>query len=459
MIAVALIAWIVVFLLGFSFIQLLCDGIRPVEKFGFALPVGMGLSSAYMFVLNLAGIHFNHIPVLLGGEILLCVVFFGWYYRKHQRFGLNVRSVLRGLENPGRDFTYYLALAVIAIIVVAIGAKALLWPVVNFDSVAGYDLLGKIIAHEGTIHNSVFDKINSLESNRTGYPPLYPYTLAFAHITGAVNPKITCIFFYVPMAICFYALLRHYVTPLGSALFTLLLISAPDYADFSSLSSNNTPLALYAGLGLICIYIWYDKGDAGYFRLGTALTAFGMWDRLEAVFFFAVAALLVAVHCRKYRNYRDLLIYAGISLLPFIVWELYLRYVLHGIVNINVRFYLFWDPERLRIMIGQIRDTTFKSAYWGIAINACLALIAVNLFVALIRHKKDKWILLAYTFMAWILYLVLFYQMDANFENVGWLLFSYKRGLYSYLPPLIFGVAILYSCSWAFGLDSRFRKI
>ena len=246
-----------------------------------------------MFVLDILGIPVNNIPVLLGGELVLSIVFLGLYYHKNKDISITFQSIAGGQENPGKDVTYYLALALIAALVVVIATKALLWPVVNYDSVAGYDLLGKIIAHEGTLHNSVFDNINSLESNRTGYPPLYPYSLAFAHITGAVNPKITCIFWYAPMAICFYTLLRHYVTPLGSALFTLLLMSAPDYADFSSLSSNNPPLAFYAGLGLICIYLWYDKGIREYYLLGTTLIVFGMWDRLEAIFFFAPAALLV----------------------------------------------------------------------------------------------------------------------------------------------------------------------
>jgi hypothetical protein len=411
----------------------------------------MGLSSFYMFLLDLLGIPVNNTLVLLGGELMLCVLLGLFYFRKHRSLHISSKELLRGIESPGWDITYYLAMTIILLLVFVISLKALFWPVATYDAVTGYDLLGRIIAIEGTLDNTVFDKTNSLENNRTGYPPLYPYNLAFAHITGAINPKIVSVFFYSSMAVCFYSLLRNYITPLGSALFTLLMISAPDYADFSSLTSNNTPLAFYAGLGLICMFIWYDRGSSAHFRLGTALIAFAMWDRAEAVFFFAAAALLVLIRSVQNKRFLNLILFVSIGILPAIVWQLYLRYILEAIVGIHVRTYLFWDPERIRIMAEQVQSTTFSEIYWGIAIKLCLVLIVINLIITLVKRKMDKWALVICTFISWILYMVLFYQMEADFEAVGWILYSYKRGLYAYLPPLVFGVAVLWISGYAFG--------
>lgn len=454
-----LIAWMLVFLLGFSFLQLCCVGLKPLEKLGFSLPIGMGLSSAYMFLLDIVGIPVNNIPALLIGEALISAGLFFWSHRKHGSLRNEIPAWSKGFENPGWDVAYYLIMVVILVLLIMIGIKSILWPLASYDAVTGYDLLGKAIAAEGTLDNLVFDKSLAWENNRTGYPPLYPYNLAFARIFGAANPQVTCIFWYVPMAISFYALLRHKLTPLGSAIVTLLLISAPDYADFSSISSNNTPMAFYSGLGLISVYLWYDNGKRDYLYLGTALTAMGLWDRLEAVFFFLACAVLIFIRCRQSRRYRDLIFYSVISLLPFVIWELYLKYVLEGIVNINVRFYPFWDPHKIQVMLEQIGDTSFSTLYWGIVVHLCLILIAVSIVISLIRRKKDKWAMILCVFVAWITYMALYYQMDVDLERVGWLLYSYKRGMYAYLPPLLFGVSLLAISQYAFGHKNVFRRI
>lgn len=456
---ITILAWSIVFLMGFALIQVCCYALKPVEKFGFAMPVGIGLSSIYMFILDLVGIPVNSKTALLAGQMIIIVVLLFLTKRKHGNVLPSRPDILQSLEFPHRDMAYYLALAGILAMLIVIGIKSVIWPIVSYDAVTGYDMLAKIIAVEGTFDNSVFDKANSLETHRTGYPPLYPYALTYARLFGPVNPQVTCLFWYVPMAICFYGLLRHYLTPLGSAVFTLLLISTPDYADFSSISSNNTPLAFYSGLGMIAIYIWYDKQIRSYFTLGMILIALGSWDRLEGVFFFVGAAILVFIHCWQSRKFQPLLMFLVICLLPTIVWQIYSSEILEVSFKREVRLMPFWDAERFRSLVDEVEKVTFSTFYYGIVIFLSLVMIGLHLVLAFFTKQKKHWLLIACIAIAWLGYVALFYQMKTEFVSNALISASYKRGLYSYLPPLIFGVSLLFLSQYAFGHQSIFRTV
>jgi hypothetical protein len=261
------------------------------------------------------------------------------------------------------------------------------------------------------------------------------------------------------MAMSFYALLRHYVTPLGSAVFTLLLISTPDYADFSSISSNNTPMAFYSGLGLIAMYIWYDKQIRSYFTLGMLLIALGNWNRLEGVFFFAGAAILVLLHCWRSRKFRPLLLFSVICLLPTIVWQIYLSEILEVSFKREVRLMPFWDAERFRSLLQETGKVTFSSFYYGIVIFFSLFMIGVHLVLAYFIKQRKHWLLIACIVIAWLGYVALFYQMESDFVKAALISASYKRGLYAYLPPLLFSVSLLFLSQFTFGHQNIFRAI
>lgn len=449
------IAWLTVGVLGASIAQNIVPRTGAMLKLGLSFPLGMGTVSVFMFVFNLVGIPVDNSFLLIGTNILLTGIS-GWFLHRRSLLPQMDKSQFQlDLNQFSRDPGFYLLIFLIAIIVVAITVKGLFWPIANYDSVAGYDLIGKIIAFEGTIDNTVFEEANNLQSNRTGYPPFYPYTLAFGHITGSLSPKISSPLFFISLALTFYSLLRYYLKPFASALFTLLLISAPDLADFHSISSNNPPLAYYSGIGLLAVYIWYDKGIREFLWLGTVLLALGNWDRNEAIFFAFAAGLLVLHRSYKNKQWKDPLIFGAAVLAPFIIWQWYIRTILHGLITVEVRYYLFWDPERVDVMLKQISDTTFSSHYWGIAIIASLVILAINVPYTIFRRKRDAWALVLCIVVAWILYVLLFYQMEADFVSVGWLLHSYKRGLYTYLPPLIFAAAIAQLSLFVFNREAE----
>ncbi|MDX1477045.1 MAG: hypothetical protein R3301_05035 [Saprospiraceae bacterium] len=438
----AILLYILVFITGVGALSLAAPALKAWEKTGFALPIGMGIASVYMFAIDLVGIPINGMGVNLFGLLLLSAALFGIYFRNPDNRRIDPRTWIAPLRTPPRHIAFYLVVVAGIYVIWMISSRAMFWPILNYDSVTGYDLLGQITFAEGTFNNSVFDKVNSLENNRTGYAPLYPLNLTLAYVGGIENGKITSVFFYVSLALAFFALLRRYTTPLASALFTLLLITIPEYAFFSTLSSNNPPLAYYAGLGLICIYIWYDKGDRSFMYLGCLLLAMGMWTRNEAIFFALPAIGLAVMKGWRDKRFRPALTIAMWSFIPLIVWQLVLKLWLDAQVDIQVRTALFLDWERLRVMKNQITEVTFSTAYYGVVNHLFCAIVLLSALIWAINRKHTHWKLLAAIGVGWLLYLILFYQMDVDFTKVGWLLYSYKRGLFTYLPPMVFFMAV-----------------
>src|SRR5205814_4604733 len=93
-------------------------------------------------------------------------------------------------------------IACIIIISAMIIIKGEYWIVFIYDSIAGYDFLGRAIAHEGTIHNSIFDHTNPLYTVRDLYPPLVPLSFAFAYATGNLSSQIVITLFFASTVIC-----------------------------------------------------------------------------------------------------------------------------------------------------------------------------------------------------------------------------------------------------------------
>jgi hypothetical protein len=199
------------------------------------------------------------------------------------------------------------------------------------------------------------------------------------------------------------------------------------------------------------MYIWYDKDIKAYFNLGIILIALGNWDRLEGIIFFAGAGILVIVHCRKSRKYKPLLLFSAVCLLPIVAWQLYMDYVLEVTFKRSISFTPFWDPERMKSLLNEVGKVTFSTFYYGIVIFFGLVMIVANLILSIVLKQKRHWILIACIIIAWTGYVLLFYQMKSEFIKNALISASYKRGLYSYLPPLIFGVSLLLISQYAFG--------
>ncbi len=449
--------WFIVFLIGLSLTSFLARSLEKSLKLGFAFPVGMGLQAFLMFFLDLSGVKINHALLLLISDIILLLIFGLLAYRKHPEAfkGSPISLRLSGLRFHLKtlDPTWLLLMGVTLIVLFSVVFKTLAWPVFIYDSIAGYDLVAKVISAEGSFHNSIFDPSYPIYTVRCLYPPLVPYNFAFAHIIGQDSSKIVVVFFYLSIFMSFYTLVGRYTTKLAAAFFTMLLVLTPEFAAFSALSSPNPPTTFYSALGTLCLYIWYTEDRQDFFNIGVLLMVFALWTRTETLIFAIPAGLLVLWKSVQKRYYLPVLLYSMPVLAVLFLWQWYLSDILEIHKGLPIIKHLYWDPAKLKRMMYQVQWVSFKPNYYGIVVYLFFALVALNLFQ--IIRRRDRIALLAMIFGAWGLYMIIFYQIDTTYlpNTTTWITSGYRRGFFYFLPLILF-----YSATNRFTM-LLFRKI
>ncbi len=441
-----LFGWLILFLLGYSLVHLISRRISLLEKIGFAFPAGMGLNSILMFVLDLFSVPFNNSFIILGFETGIILILNVYLYTVNKKSTLisKVKSFsLKGMNFSGINLSWLVIAGFSLFVIYSIVQKALFWPPTIFDSICGYDFLGKAIAHEGTINNSLFSKDNSLYSVRTLYPPLFPINMGFAYILGHSSSQIVVALFYVSTAISFYALVKRQTSHLVAALFTMLLVFTPEFSAFSSLSSPNPPCAFYIGAGIICLYIFYKENNADYFNAGTLFIFFSLWMRQEAVVFIIPGIILIALKGFSKTNLKRIISFIALNVFILLTWRWYMKYILDIREPQRYLTQLLWNSEKFSDLCTQLMHATFSTLYFGM--NVYLFLIYAIAGIYLYFKKKESPVLLLIIILSWILMVSVFYQVDTNYSDDPlhrWIMSSYKRILFYFFPLILFYCAV-----------------
>ena len=423
-------------LLGYMIVNLISADFSMAEKWGLSFLIGIGMETVFMFVLDVLSLEFNALILFLLSVLLIAVL--GWM----QRYSLleGIRNHHFSVRKP--DFgrlNYFWWVMVVAIGFLLFGSiwKSLYWPTISYDSVAGYDLMGRVIAAEGKIRVSLFD--SNSQGLRGIYPPLVEGSFAFAYLFGATSSKIITSLTFLSLIFIFYALLRRYVNSNGAILFTLLLVITPEMLVHSALSLTNMPLAAYAGPGLIYLYLWFDQQQRRDLWIGSILLGLGIWARNDGIVFNAAGLLLLIYYAIRNKTWKDAALYFTISFLPLISWTLYLTYNI-GIVQDRFVNHLYWDGERLAKLFTWSMALVGDNSLYGLTFYLFAAAVILN-----IRHLlKNHLFLLLVILASFLMYAGIFYQLDEVKQPASLLAmmqYSFKRGLVSFVPLVLFYAA------------------
>lgn len=436
-----LIGWTILFFLGVALVNMIAYRINVLEKMTFALPMGMGANSLILFLADLVHLPLNSINNFLWVELALAMVLNAVTIRK-QRPELSFNPLLREFDLKKLlplNFSLVFFLGVLLFVTYILVRKSLFWPVVQFDSITGYDFVAKAIVQEGRIKSSLFSSENPLFTIRGLYPPLVPVNFAFAYLLGHGSSQIVVLIFFLCTIASFYLLLKKHCTHLCAVLFTLLLVITPEYAAFSTISSSNIPCTFYASIGMLCMLIWFTDQDKNYFRIGLLFIALAVWTRTEAIIFAAGGGILVLMNARIKKKISLLAILGIPSLLALIIWQWYIKDVLQVSSAQPILDQITWDSGKLWRMLTQVKLVTFSTQYYGITVLLFLAVLLINLKNIFV--KKDSLALLLTVFATWILYVSIFYLIDTNFLSnsmEGWIFSGYKRGLFFFFPLMLY---------------------
>ena len=432
--------WIIIFLIGIIGIDILVDQLKPLEKIGLAFPIGIGCICVILILLDLVNIPFHNIYLilcLLLGTVVLAKLFL---VKKNKSSFLfpDLKSLKNQLRNE-LSIAWLIFFSVIIYIVFAVVTKSLYWPVFIYDSVNGYEFLAKAIIHEGSFNNSLFNPDYPLTSVRSYYPPLIPYSFSLAHLLETENSKIIVVLYYVSIILVFYSFLRKVASPLLAILLTMLLVITPEYASFNALSSPNPPCTFYTSLGILSLFIAYKSDKRDYLLLGMTLIFFALLTRSESIVFFVSGAILVSLYSNKKKKWISLISYLSIGSFIFLAWQWYINYGLAAPISSPVNYGINLDFEKLKVLITRVGEITLSTKYYGIIIYLFLIMLVLNA-PKLAKSKIDA-LLPMVILISWIMFVFIFYQLNVDFTKDtqgGWIGSGYKRGLFYFLPLMLY---------------------
>lgn len=436
---------VVLFVAGFSCLNLISTRFSWLEKLAFSFPLAYGFVTLMMFVYGMLGIKLTlgalYVPQLLMIAASAVVV----YLRNDRKLSIDLKAFepLRGFSFFSINLPWIFTTIVLGYVVYVCLAKALFWPTIAFDSIAGYDFVAKQMAAEGTIKTSMFSEDNPYFSIRSGYPLFVPGSFAYTYMMGFATSKMATAVFILSIVLSFYALLRKYVNHTAAAIFTLLFVSTPEYIAMSALSLTNVPQSLLVISGVIPLFIWMDKQDKKYFYLALIMLALNVWARSDGINFLAGCGVAMLLYAWKHKKWLELGLFSAITIIPFITWQIYLVEVFQ-IQNSGVFIKtLFWDGEKLDRLMTLMWGVMKSTQYYGIAPY----LIVIGILANALYITKKNYMLLISIMASLMIYIWMYYQMDNlgedfRFSLKAMITSSYKRGMFSFIALFYFYVAI-----------------
>ncbi|MDX2188968.1 MAG: hypothetical protein SFY32_03820 [Bacteroidota bacterium] len=448
-------AFILFFILGFALVNRFANTLSIIEKIGFSFPIGLGLVTVLMFLLDISKVGITIAPILLG--VIILIILFGYPLFKTTRlYWIDSFKLL----NIKYSFGWFFLIGFIIYLLYGITSKGLYWPPAEHDSLTGYDLQAKMIANEGTFVTSQFDyPYNSTyDLARFIYPPLSSAGFALAYIFGFDNSKITVILLFYSLLISFYGLIRKSINDTWALLFTFFMMITPEMFSHASLSLTNLPNTVYTSISVICLYYWLISNDKSYFIISLSCMFLSNWSRSDSIVFVIATLAVILFFNLKNIQWKNIIIYGVISIIPFIVWGLFIK------MNIGANssdFFvktLFWDSQKMSEILSKCMVIVLgNGVYYGITFFVFVAIAGLNV-VDIFQTRNP---VAMFIFIAWMGYTLLYYQIDYNFAGSidAYINASYKRGMFNFVPLCWFFIGTSpFSIKWLGKADMFFNK-
>lgn len=446
-----------IFITGLLIVLLISDKFSFGEKLGLPFIIGLGYASFLMFFLDAAriGIRFSTLAAGLFATIVIAGGALAFLYSKKQRnlrLFPNEKPSLKGITLPWLVFLGYGVY-----LAYGITGKCLYWPPAEFDSIEGYDLLAKGIAHEGTIANSLLlstDIVNGC-GPRLLYPPLFASCNAICYLSGMDSPKLITAIFFISWLVLFYSLVKRFVPHTAAIVATFLVMIAPEMFANASFTLTNLPTAIYAATAVLSLYIWYEQKIEGFFYISILTFLFATWTRSDAVVFYPAIMLVLLFDAWERKSVKYFILFGLVSIIPFVLWHFYLTAHVERKQDLFFIKKLFFDGAKLNKVLGAADTMIFNTQLYGLVFHIFCVVISLNivykiyLFLSSDAEKRkkifqpdDRFSFMLVAFGGWFLYTMLFYQMKdldgSLFAPGGWMLSGYKRGMFCFVPLAMF---------------------
>ena len=414
------------------------------EMIAFSFLLGIAAETFFMFICDVVGFHFTGIVLFFAGFAVIIACYdslFSYWQAKKKDINLGSWSLMT-LNYPA-----VLLGSVIFYLFYIITAKNLFWPTLEHDAIGSFDKLGRVMAVEGVLKISLFKW--DLQGAGGIYPPLFHGGIAYLHLYGDMEHKIITTLFFISLLLGFYSFCRKYVSAINALFFTLLLEMVPELYSHAALLLGNLPTTAYVGNAALALFVWLQTKEKRYFVLACILTGLCLWIRSDTIGFALAGTLVIALFAKTDIKWRQTGIYITSALLPFIIWTLYLKFKIEA--NQSSRFVVpsgGINIVKLKLMLGYILScfswVQFGGMAPGIQLYGLTFMLSFLLIILNIKNiRKDKPYILIFLLASFAVYFAIFYLIDEKQQNApiaSLMESSFKRGMFCFIPPLLFYV-------------------
>lgn len=437
------------------------------ELLGYSFLSGIAFQTFFLFLLDIIHVPFSQ-GVLLGINAVFIATLLGINYKNFVQLGAEWKTPSLGLKDINLVAVFIFCVG--GYLLYAVTVKNLFWPPTEHDTISSFDKLGRIMALEGKLRISLFDY--HLEGAGGVYPPLFHGSFAYAYIFGAETPKILTTLYFISMISVFFAAVQNYTGTTAAALLTFIFMLTPELFSHAALSLGNMPTTGYVAAGALATITWLDRREEKYFWLGAMFMAWVSWIRSDTIVFTAAALLLIGVDFLKTKDWKRTVVYGMVSVAPFIMWALYLKLKIGTGTGNKFDLGMGYNAERMGVVGGYTKAFLFggqKGAIdggqlYGVAFILFFLLLFINVLLiyknGLKKFIQDNQNTLIFLFVSFALYFILFYLIDEKIQRApiaSLMESSFKRGLFCFLPIVLFYVATNQASTWFFSLLEKFR--
>ena len=196
---------IIILIMGLLIVCLISKELSCIEKIGLSFPVGIGVQTMLMALINLCGLRLTAISVLSSGLLMLFVLLVLLFRRNSQTH----LHPIQGLDTSKYNMVWMLFIGLVIYFEYMNFVKCMYFPTFDRDSLAGFDTIGYVIAQEHTFrHISLFQHDYMPSIHNAGsyitYAPMTQLSYAFVYLLGAETSKLIPAFIFLFFLITFY---------------------------------------------------------------------------------------------------------------------------------------------------------------------------------------------------------------------------------------------------------------
>ena len=403
------------------------------EHIFLSILLGMGLSSVSIFLIELLFIPINAISIL--GVHAISLIPLIWYRD----------SVIKVFQFHWNIRIYEIIPLIVIILLGVISVwRTIYFPPYSYDSMVGIDRVAVYAVQDQRINGSLFNEV--LKTSQSNGNQLYyaPFTMLMQvgyRAAGLPFGQVWLGFIALIFFLFFYTKARQKVHPLLAAVFTLLMISCPEFYAYSFILQTDFSNAIYFFIGVLYFDLYIRKQKSFYFWLSVAGMFFACWSRTETIFFLPLGSLFLLVnHWVNTKSITKKIIieatlYTLIPVVAILLWNgIYLNLYLPPTRDLSEEFKpiiggLF--TELMQTLSGMNERVVFRGAYWNYIVPTFLIIGLLNLYFSWQKKNWQGIIILYWIFVLYFMFAFLIVEFPAATINN-----TFRRGFFKFIPLL-----------------------